>query len=72
MARTLTTNTADGGTLSIEQVGGGFRITRTRGWKETPEARASRIAAGPHGGVHSDKTNPSRSRVKQDLRSGKW
>lgn len=44
MAKSNTVSTADGGTMTINGNGrGGFIITATRGFKETPEERKERI-----------------------------
>lgn len=72
MARTMSTRTHDGGKLTIASNGGGFTITRERGYRETPEERQARIAYSRRGGVHKRKDRPGRSKVRQDLRSGKW
>lgn len=72
-ARTMSTATADGGTITIAQrEQGGFRIEVTRGFKETPEERKERIRLSRRGGFHQDKSVKSRRDVKRELRAGKW
>lgn len=68
----MTTRSADGTVISIEQSGGGFRIDITRGHRETPEERLERIRYSRRGGYHQDKSRDSRSKVRQNLRKGAW
>lgn len=59
---------ADGGSVSIEQDGRGFRMVVTHGYKETPEERKERLQHAKRGGFHEDKRREKRSKVKQNLR----
>lgn len=72
MARTMSTRTHDGGKLTISTNGGGFAITREKGYREIPEERQVRLAYSRRGGAHRRKDRPTRGKIRQDLRSGKW
>lgn len=63
-ARTTVT-TDDGGTLTISDNGrGGFVISKTRGFKETPEERRERLATGRARGrmIHDSRPRKARTR----------
>lgn len=54
---------ADGGTVAITaSESGGFSITVTRGYKETPEERRERLAHSRRGGVHQGKSSRAASK----------
>lgn len=65
MGKALRTKTDDGGLMTIEQSGKGFKITVERGFKETPEERKARISMSRRGGMHQAGTRRERTRASQ-------
>lgn len=59
----LSTRTADGGTMTFiaNEQGTGGRIAIVRGYKETPEERAERLAACPRANTVPSKKSKARN-----------